>query len=194
MGQFGFGECKRIDGLIPVKEGLNMLSKRERMAWIFVIIIAVVSTFFITSKSLIVSQNKKDNTPPVETPTDIEREAEQWFTSTILPKKYLPIPPRYQYTQENIDVPLLVYQGYINQQAPWINYPEQIVLRAFYPPPESEGFVPTKVAIYYDTVDILTVIVTTSGPFVTVEKRFDFVKVNDVWKIVWVGQRSISLN
>jgi len=164
-----------------------MLSKRERMIWVIAILITIVSTFFITSKLAIASQNKNSEVP-TKVSIDIEQEANRWFTSSdsVLPRRDL-------FTQwENIDTPLLIYQGYIEQGAPWIDYPERIALRIFYPPPEVEGFVPDKVNIYYYNADVVTVRVVLSSLYQANERRFDFIKVDNIWKIVWVGERSIS--
>ena len=118
--------------------------------------------------------------------TDIEQEAEQWFESGI--------PERYKYDQwKDISAPLMIYQGYIEEGASWINYPEQIVLRAFYPPPELEGFVPDEVNIYYYNSDVVIVTVMILSPSRVSERRFDMVRVDNVWKIVWVGERSINV-
>lgn len=173
-----------------------MVSPKERIVWIFVILIAVVSTFLITSKSIVAPQSKNSNIASATPSTDVEKEADQWFTS-LSPSpvsKAPPIPSREKYTQRtNIDAPLQIYQEEIKRNSPWINYPEQIVLRVFYPPPEVEGFVPGKVSIYYYNTNIVTVTVAVSGPYGASEERFDFVKVDNIWKIVWVGERSIDI-
>jgi hypothetical protein len=170
--------------------------KRERIAWVLTICVAIIATFLMTNKFASMSlQNYSSELQPTQQLTDIEQEAETWFSdSTYLALRQPPIPARDQYTQDKYtDGPLLIYQNAIKQNQPWINYPEQIALRTFYPPPEIEGFVPSSVNIYYYNANIVTVTVITLGPYRTSEERFDFVKVDNVWKIVWVGNRSIDL-
>ncbi len=165
-----------------------MLTKKERMVWILAILIAIMSTFFITSKLTTTSQNTNGDVP-TKVFTDIEQEANHWFTSndSLIPRRDV-------FTQwDNIDAPLQIYQGYIEQGAPWVNYPEQIALRVFYPPPEVEGFVPDKVNIYFHNADIAIVTIIVTSQSGANERRFDFVRVDNIWKIVWLGERSISL-
>jgi hypothetical protein len=173
-----------------------MLSKRERAVWISAIMIAISLNFFLTSnlQKPLQDLNNEGSTP--EAFTDIEKEAEQWFTSDIQwpSPTYPPLPKRYRYTQwENIEAPLTIYQGYVERDEPWIKYPEQIVLKVFFPPPEIEGFVPDKVSIYYYNKDIVIIKVMLASPYKMTEMRFDLVRVDNIWKIVWVGERSISL-
>ncbi len=172
-----------------------MLTKKERIVWILVVAIVSVTTFFLTKPSTHV--NVTFSTVPTvsvstQTISDIEKEADQWFTS-LSPSpisKAPPMPSREKYTQwTNIDAPLQIYQEEIKRNSPWINYPEQIVLRVFYP----EELIPNKVSIYYYNANIVTVTVAVSGPYGASERRFDFVKENNVWKIVWVGERSIDV-
>jgi hypothetical protein len=169
---------------------------KERLFWILAIFVAVIATFLITNKLVSTSsQVHSSELQPTRQPTDIEQEADAWFSdSTYQVSRQPPIPARRQYIQlENIDAPSMIYQDAIKQNQPWINYPEQIALRAFYPPAEVEGFVPSSVNIYYYSADVVTVTVGFFGPYGASERRFDFVKTNDVWKIVWVGNRSIAL-
>jgi hypothetical protein len=168
-----------------------MISKKERMVWIFIILIAVVSTFLITSKSIVIPRNNIGNLSSTVTPTGIEQEADQWFTS-----RYSPMPRRDFYTQRiNIDNYLLIYQSDIERKKPWISYPEQIVLRSFYPPPEIEGYVPNKVSIYFYNSSIESILITEiyGSGLGARESRFDFIEVDKIWKIVWVGERSIDI-
>lgn len=172
-----------------------MLSK-ERIVWILAICATIIATFLITNKFVsTLPQAHSNEMQPTKQFADIEQEAEAWFSdSTYQVSRQPPIPARRQYNQlENIDSPLLIYQDAIKQNQPWINYPEQIALRAFYPPPESEGFVPSSVNIYYYNANIVTVTIVFVGPYGAGDTRFDFVKTNDVWKMVWVGDRSIQL-
>lgn len=172
------------------------MPSRERIIWIVAICVAIIATFLITNKLALISpQAHLNETQPTKQLTDREQEAEAWFSgSTYQVSRQPPFPARRQYIQwENIDAPLLIYQDAIEQDQPWVNYPEQIALRAFYPPPEVEGFVPASVNIYYYSANIVTVTVDFLGPYEASDRRFDFVKVDNVWKIVWVGNRSISL-
>jgi hypothetical protein len=178
-----------------IRVGISMLSKKERVAWVLAICVAIVSTFFIINRPNLVFQDKAgDATPTVQT-RDIAQEAEAWFTSSAQPRfRQPPLPARSHYDKfGNIDGPLLIYQDAVKQNIPWINYPEQIALRVFYPPPETEGFVPNEVSIYYYSANIVTVTIVLIGPYGAEERRFDFVKIDNIWKIVWVGSRSISL-
>jgi hypothetical protein len=171
------------------------MPSRERIIWIVAICVAIIATFLITNKLALISpQAHLNETQPTKQLTDREQEAEAWFSgSTYQVSRQPPIPARRQYNQlENMD-PLLIYQDAIKQNQPWINYPEQIALRAFFPPPEIEGFTPSSVNIYYYNANVVTVTVVFLGPYGAGDRRFDFVKTNDVWKIVWVGDRSIQL-
>lgn len=174
----------------------GFMSSKERIVWGLAICIAIIFTFLITNKlALMPSQFQASELQPIKQFTDIEQEADAWFSDSAYQiSRQPPIPARQQYIQvENIDIPLSIYQDAINQNQPWINYPEQIALRAFYPPPEVEGFVPSSVNIYYYNASIVTVTVVFLSPYGAGERRFDFVKVDNVWKIVWVGDHSIDL-
>jgi hypothetical protein len=161
-----------------------------------VVAISIIFTFTVTSKLTTDSENKGNTSTTPNALTDIEQEAEQWFTASLSwpISNYPPLPERYRYTEwQDIDTPRTIYQGYLEKGEPWTNYPEQIALRVFYPPPEIEGFVPDKVNIYYYNADIVAVTVVLLSPSRISERRFDFVKVDDVWKFVWVGDRFISV-
>ena len=167
-----------------------MISQRERIIWIFAILISVISTFLVTSKSIVLPQRKNSNTAFVTPSADIEKEADQWFISSNSP-----MPRRDFYTELKSYDPLLIYQSAVESKETWINYPEQIAWRAFLPPPEIEGFVPTQISIYFYNTDIQSVLITliSRAGIGATENRTDFVKVHSVWKIVWAGQRSITL-
>jgi len=166
-----------------------MLSDKERIVWSSAILIAIISTFLITSKTIIGSKNVNIQATPTKALSSIEEEANHWFESSDLP-----IPRRDMFTQwDNIDAPLQIYQGYLEQGTSWANYPEQIALRVFYQHPEVEGFVPDKVNIYFHDSNTVIVTIIVNSEFGANERRFDFFRTDNIWRIVWVGERTIRL-
>ncbi len=167
-----------------------MPAKKERMAWILITLAAIFSTYMIMSKLYGSPQNQIGNSSPTATPSGIEQEADQWFTSDESH-----IPGRRFYTEITNPGPLLIYQDALEHKEPWTDYPEQIALRSFLPPPEIEGFVPSQTCIYFHDANIESVIITVISPagLGAMEDRVDFVRVDNNWKIVWSGQRSIHL-
>src|SRR5574340_408834 len=170
-----------------------MLAKKERIAWLAVVVISVIATYVITTISRAAPEQAAVPVTTQSGASDIEQEADQWFKSAT----FGPIPTRYSYTAyKNLDTPRLIYEDAVQQGVPWVNYPEQIALYIFRAPPEVEGYAPNAVRVYYAerNPNIAAVIITDASliGLGARETRIDFVKVNSRWNIVWAGDRSIS--
>lgn len=161
---------------------------KERIVWIVATLILIILTYFIARGIRFPQDVSEGSLPTFSSDSDVEREANKWFDAgdPTMPKRDL------FDRWKNLDPYLLIYEDEVKQGASWIHYPEQIALHVFYPPAEIEGFVPKKVTIYYHNENIVSVTVITSGLYQMGERRFDFVKEDNIWKIIWVGERSIS--
>ena len=174
-----------------------MLSKSERIFWLAITVTSVIVTYGVTRALSISDKSAYVPTAPQTTTSDIGQEAQQWFNASLGP-----VPARFLYTpMTSLDTPRLIYESGIRQGSPWVNYPEQIALYTFRPPPEIEGYAPSAISVYFGNHNgirngnLAAVIITDISPagVGADETRIDFVKVNNRWNIVWAGDRSISL-
>jgi hypothetical protein len=163
------------------------VASKERTVWLVVTLFLVILTYLVTRWASLPWDGSPGNCPTLTADADIEQAANQWFNSTDSP-----MPKRDLYQQwKDISAELLVYNGEAKQETLWTHYPEQIALRVFYAPPEIDGFIPNQVNLYYCYAVITTVTVLVKGIQITSERRFDFVKPDGIWKIVWVGERTV---